>query len=143
MENGWIECFGGAHCMNVSTHSANNRSRVAYRKSSQISLLHQFQNVTRDDRDFNFHFNIKHASKAWWNFFSEPLQFSEYDSFVNYPSYATIKNKRSTMKSRSDSIAKVVCHYCTGMTALIVKILARVGKRVILYISYIIYACRG
>lgn len=42
--------------MNVSTHSANNRSRVAYRKSSQISLLHQFQNVTRDDRDFSFQY---------------------------------------------------------------------------------------
>ena len=76
MENGWIECFWLLTVW-ISTHSANNRSRVAYRKSSQISLLHQFQNVTRDDRDFNFHFNIKHASKAWWNIFPETLQFWE------------------------------------------------------------------
>ena len=180
MENGWIECFWLLTVW-ISTHSANNRSRVAYRKSSQISLLHQFQNVTRDDRDFNFHFNIKHASKAWWNIFPETLQFWENgDSrkeygLLMYPKrsstlmavtvyFETIPGMYTRMiyslgpilfigrpytftKSVeiwlycniNQSNAKVVCHYGTGMTALIGKILARVVKRVIFYI----YACRG
>ena len=51
---------------------------------------------------------------------------------------STVTNGKNSPKDRiSHPNAKVVCHYCTGMTALIVKILARVGKRVIFI--YIIY----